>query len=421
MIAGGAYRAFGALVFGLWLLAGGAFSGARAENAASPPVAAVVEAQSHISERWLGGLEVELALTRGVPYHPYLMSDPMRLVVDFQGADLSPLSPGWGERLAAVSDVRAGHVRAGWSRLVLGLARPMAIESAGLETPRDGTGPARLRLALKPVKAAEFERLAEWARQQRPAGAPAAPQVAMPQGREAASEALRVMLDPGHGGLDPGAQRGGIAEKHLMLLLAQELRVVLEKAGFEVMLTRERDEFVALDTRVMIAQAARADVFISLHADALPDGQNAHGTTAYVLSDEATDAATAFLAQRHDRDQVLAGVDLRGQGDALARVLVDLARQDNTPRSRALARGVMLGIGLETGNVHKSPLRSAAFTVLRSAQIPSVLVEVGFLSDPNDLANLRNPRWRAAFARGLRDGLLAWQKSDKALARHRRK
>jgi N-acetylmuramoyl-L-alanine amidase len=229
-----------------------------------------------------------------------------------------------------------------------------------------------------------------------------------------------IMLDPGHGGIDPGAQRSGVNEADLMLRFAFELQEVLRRTGrYQVLMTRNSDVFVSLEARVAKAHQANADLFISLHADALLEGQ-AHGATIYTLSEEASDAASQALAERHNRSDLLTGLALSGTDDRVAQVLMDLARLDNTPRSQALATHLIGGIKNALGQVHKRPLRQAGFSVLKAADIPSVLIELGFLSTEQDLINLQDPVWRAGMAAGIRDGVNTWALEDKALSRLRR-
>jgi len=193
----------------------------------------------------------------------------------------------------------------------------------------------------------------------------------------------------------------------------------LRADGFEVALTRDADVFVSLEARVARAQEAEADIFVSLHADALAVGL-ARGAAIYTLSDSASDAASAALAERHDRDDLLAGIDLSTSDDRVADVLMDIARLDTAPRSSALAEHLVAGIENAVGRVHKRPLRQAGFSVLKAADIPSVLIEVGFLSTPQDLRNLQDPLWRAGLIAGIRDGLQDWARADAAIAPLRR-
>ena len=180
-----------------------------------------------------------------------------------------------------------------------------------------------------------------------------------------------------------------------------------------MVLTRADDYFVSLERRIALAHRAAADVFISLHADALSEGQ-AHGATIYVLSNEASDVASRKLAERHDRDDLIAGVDLSGSDDQIADVLLDMARQETQPRTEALAQTLANGMAQQGGPMNRRPVRRASFSVLKAADIPSVLVELGFLSSPRDLKNLKNPEWRSTMARGIRQGLQAWRQQDLA-------
>jgi N-acetylmuramoyl-L-alanine amidase len=221
-----------------------------------------------------------------------------------------------------------------------------------------------------------------------------------------------VVLDPGHGGIDPGAERDGQSEAKLMMVFARELKeVLLRDGGFKVILTREDDTFVPLEQRISIAHMAGAQVFLALHADALAEGE-AVGATVYTLSDEATDKASATLAERHNRDDLLAGIDLSQQDDVVATVLMDMARAETQPRTAKLADALVASITAAKIRMHRHPHQEASFAVLKSADIPSVLLEVGFLSSESDLEHLMDPDWRQTMARAIRDGLKAWAAAD---------
>lgn len=364
------------------------------------------------------GVVLELALTQGVPYRVYTLvaADGVgpRLVLDFREVDWQGLTPAMLGQADGITGLRFGAVRPGWSRMVLDLAEPKVLDQAGL-TVDPATGAARLRVVLRNSDAAEFAARS---------GAPRDPAFDLPPPEVIARAPLRrvgedplvVVLDPGHGGIDPGAERDGLTEKALMLTFARELQeVLLRDGGFEVVLTRTDDSFVSLDRRVDIAHAAGGQIFVSLHADALSEGQ-AHGATLYLLSESASDEASAALAERHDRDDLLAGIDLTGQDDRIASVLMDLARQETQPRSERLAHALVAGIGAGDLPLNSRPIRSAAFSVLRAPDIPSVLLEVGFLSSQRDLKNLRDPAWRARMAEAIREGLLLWVAEDATLS-----
>lgn len=365
---------------------------------------------------WGKGTGLTLSLSQGVPWRAFTLTEPPRLVVDFREVDWTGANAAEMDRSEEVAGLRMGPFRSGWSRLVAELSGPMILDRAGMRISEE-TGQAELSLRLVPSNAEEMAARSGLPRDPR-WDLPAAKGKAAPRRAEGAP--LRIVLDPGHGGIDPGAQRDGHNEANLMLTFARDLRDVLRRTGFEVLMTRDDDVFVSLEGRVALAHDARADLFISLHADAIEQGI-AHGATVYTLSDDASDAASAALAERHDRDDILAGLDLSGSDDRVANVLLDLARLDNAPRGRALAGHLVAGIRNAVGQVHKRPQRQAGFSVLKAADIPSVLIEVGFLSTEEDLRHLQDRAWRAGMAAGIRDGILAWALEDEALARLRRR
>lgn len=361
------------------------------------------------------GVALDLAISQPVPWRVRFLDDPPRLVLDFRevdwaGIDRAPLSTA-----SRVRDLRAGRLRAGWSRLVLELDAPYALSEAEMRTGADGSGPALVRLRLVPDAADAFA--ARAAATDPPGWAlPAPARVGMPRARPRGDRPLTVVLDPGHGGIDPGAEHNGVTEAALMLTFARELKEALLRAGgVEVVLTRDSDLFVPLEARIAIAHAVAGDVFLSLHADATAEG-HAQGATIYTLADEATDAAAAALAARHDRDNMLAGVDLTGQDDLIARVLMDLARTDSAPRSDRLAGALVAALDTAGVRLHRVPRRAAAFSVLKSPDIPSVLVELGYLNSPRDFARLIDPGWRAGVAAALAAGLESWALADAAAA-----
>lgn len=355
---------------------------------------------------------LDLALTQAVPYRVFVLDDPARVVLDFREVNWAGLGPDF-DQSQPVTGVATGRGDAGWSRMVLSLAGPMAVDQAGMVTD-DTDGSAQVSLRLHPVSQAAFAELATHT----PPGLRLPP---VPVAGPAAAPArpggpIMVALDPGHGGVDPGAQRRGQDEADLMLVFAIELREVLLRSGlFDVVLTREGDWFVSLPERVTIARSAGAQVFISLHADALAAGQ-ARGATVYTLSDTASDAASEALAEAHDRADLLAGVDLAGSDDEVADVLIDLARLETAPRSEALADHVVAALDRMGANLHRHPRLEAGFSVLKAADIPSILIELGFISDTEDLDNLMDADWRQRAQEAIRDALLAWAAEDQARA-----
>ena len=362
-----------------------------------------------------GDLQITLALSQPVPWRIFTLAAPPRLVVDFAQVDWTGQTVSEIVNSDSVTEVLTGAFLNDWSRLVLTLSHPMLLETAGLTTGQDDGG-ATLKVQMARTDAETFA-----AQAGAPDGASLArlapPDLPAPRTRQTGAQPIIVVLDPGHGGIDPGAEVEGVVEAEVMLRFANDLRRVLEDTGrFSVFLTRTEDTFVPLETRVTVARQAAADVFLSLHADALSEGR-ASGATVYTLSDEASDEASRLLAERHDRGDLLAGVDLADQDDVIAGVLMDMARRNTTPRSERLAGALVAGLAERTGDLHKRPRLRAGFSVLKAPDIPSALIELGFLSSERDRARLTDPAWREKAAMGLRDGLLRWAEADAAEAR----
>jgi N-acetylmuramoyl-L-alanine amidase len=354
------------------------------------------------------GITLELGLSQPVPWRVRVLDGPPRLLLDFREVDWSGIAA-MPRASARVVGLRAGSVRAGWSRLVLELSGPFTVTTADMQT---GSG-ATVRLRLDPASATDF---AAAAAQPEPEGWALPDPADLPPPARRGDGPLVVVLDPGHGGVDPGAEREGETEADLMLSFARELKEVLIRDGnFDVILTRDEDVFVPLETRISIAREAGAHVMLSLHADALAEGE-AEGATIYMLSEEATDEAARALAERHDRDDLLSGVDLTQQDDLVATVLMDMARTETAPRTERLAVAMETAIKGAGLVMHRNPIQSGGFSVLKSPDIPSILIEAGFMSSPADLKRLLDPDWRATMAGAIRDGLKAWAQEDAGLS-----
>ncbi|MCA8867608.1 MAG: N-acetylmuramoyl-L-alanine amidase [Rhodobacteraceae bacterium] len=371
--------------------------------------------RSQISDRRSGDLDISLKLTQAVPYRVFTLNHPVRLVLDFREVNFSGIDAKTLIHTDMVKRMRTGLFRPGWSRMVLELAAPMQVQSVVMHTSA-ANGDAMLAIRLSPADAADFASATGapksdfWA-MPKPAEAPLA------KTRPAGDRKIVVVLDPGHGGIDPGARYQGYEEAALMLSLARELKEKLILSGrYEVHLTRDEDVFLSLQGRVSAARAAAADIFISLHADALAVG-NASGATVYTLSEHASDLAAAALAEGHDRADLLAGVDLGEQDDLVATVLMDMARIETMPRSEKLADAIVQGIAESVGKIRSRPRLSAGFSVLKAPDIPSVLIEFGFMSNAVDLANLKTAKWRAQVIDGLLQAIDTWARNDAAEAR----
>jgi len=357
------------------------------------------------------GTEIRIQHTQGVPFRIYTLDAPKRLIVEFNSVIFAGFEEAVFSRSQSITGVRAGALKSGWSRMVFDLARPMLVERAGV-TVAPETAQAELIIRLTKTNddrfAADAKKMV------------AKQTVVTTTGNTSNADQFVIVLDPGHGGIDPGAVAGDAQEADLMLSLAREIRDILRKSdGVQVHLTRDEDVFVSLEDRVSAAHALSADVFLSLHADIVTDGQ-AFGTTVYTLSETASDEATAKLALRHDRGEILFGVDLRGADDEVSGILIDLARLETIPQSKELAGAVVDAVLMEFGRVNSRPIRHANFSVLKAPDIPSILVEAGFMSSSQDLENLKSPEWRTRFSHALVAGILDWYLSDAALAPLRR-
>lgn len=364
---------------------------------------------SGVSSFASGDIDARFHLSQAVPFRVFALTNPARLIVDFRDLGWADMTPARFLSTDRVKSVRYGVFRPGWSRAVLVLAQPMKVHEAGMMV-NAAEGDAVLSVRLTAASDAQIEAIPRpsdtglWALTPPTELATTKGDFGLPL----------IVLDPGHGGVDPGAQHGGFDEADVVLGFAKRLRDLLVLSGrYRVMMTRDDDYFVSLDDRVSLARGAGASAFISLHADALASG-NASGTTIYTLSNAASDAASRKLAASHERDDLLSGVNLGAADDQVAGILMDLARTDTAPRSDRLADALVQGIGRSVGQMRSRPHLAAAFSVLRAPDIPSVLIEVGFLSNPLDRANLTNPDWQDKVARGVLTALDNWVVDDAA-------
>ncbi|SOB98354.1 N-acetylmuramoyl-L-alanine amidase [Rhodobacter sp. JA431] len=371
--------------------------------------------RSFVAQPSASKTEITLGLSQPVPFRAFLLDDPPRLVVDFREVDFAEAKPEDYERRGLLGDIRWGRFRAGWSRFVAELNGPVKLVSAEERTGTESGSLPELHIVLERTTATEFEArqgAAQSALWDLPQPAPTGALLT----RQDGTRPLRVMLDPGHGGIDPGAEVEGYSEAVLVLTFARMLKEAMTRAGMEVAMTRKEDIFVPLEERITAAHAFGADLMISLHADALAEGE-AMGATLYLFDEAASDEAARKLAERHDRSDLLAGVDLEGHDDAVAGVLMDLARLETQPRVVRLGQvlsGAIKGAGLR---MHRHPVQGADFAVLRSPDIPSALVELGFMSSEVDRARLHDPEWRAEMAAALVAGVQRWAEADAAEAR----
>jgi N-acetylmuramoyl-L-alanine amidase len=379
-------------VVGLIML--GLLSGERA-GAAGPETRAPEDIPI-ASEVRIGGddsqMRVIVDLSQKIDIRAFTLANPYRVVVDMPQVAFQ-FPPKTGEKgRGLIKAFRFGLVMQGGSRMVLDLAKPARIDKAYvLEASNEQ--PARMVLELAAVDRDTFMRAIS-----------AAGRTSEPAARLRESDAKPVVdprplivIDPGHGGLDIGTRLApaDAPEKQLVLEFGLLLRDKIEKSGkYRASMTRSDDTFVALGERVNIARARGAALFISIHADALVRSEgDAQGATIYTLSDTASDAAAARLAEAENRADVIAGLDLSAEPNDVADILIDLARRETKGFSVRFAR-TLVGELRGHAKLHKDPLKSAGFRVLRAPDIPSVLIELGYVTNREDLRSLTSEAWR---------------------------
>lgn len=362
-----------------------------------------------------GSITLQLELSQPVPFRVFTLNNPARVVMDFREIDWTGFDETAVDQSELVSDLRFGIFRPGWSRLVLDLAAPVVPDQTEMRV-NDTRGTATLQIDMI---AATEEAFADFSRPHEEYGwaLPKSTSAGEAKQRQLGDRPVMVVIDPGHGGIDSGAVRDGFEEKFLVMQFALELEEALIRTGrYRADLTRPGDVFMSLPDRISRARELGADIFLSIHADALAEG-SATGTTVYTLSDKASSTMAAELAAGHDRSDLLAGVDLAEQDDQIAGVLMDMARLETDVRSEMAAEFMVNGIAQSVGRIRKRPHLGAGFTVLKAPDIPSILIELGFLSNKADLNNLLTESWREKVVLGVIDALDNWSVEDAAQGR----
>ena len=337
----------------------------------------------------------------------YVMSGPDRVIVDLpevvfqlppKAGQAEPNQRGKKLPAKTVASFRFGQFAPGKARIVIDLNRP-AIVKATHAVPR--IGGFDLIIEMQDADATSFAQAVKRASQE--AVAREILSDAPKRNERAGGAGLPVIvIDPGHGGIDVGAQASGnVQEKDIVFDFAKSLRSQLEKTGrYRVVMTRGADVFVPLGERVKTARDANADLFLSIHADILSDPQGVSGATVYTVSDKASDREAARLAEKENLADSVAG--LEGQDDAgdVSDILFELTRRETRTWSHAFARTLVNYWG-EAGPLNKNPHRSAGFRVLKAPDVPSVLLELGYLSNARDTAALTRPEWRGKAAEAM--------------------
>jgi N-acetylmuramoyl-L-alanine amidase len=348
-----------------------------------------------------------LDLDKAISFRAFPLADPYRVVLDIPQVSFQlPTGTGAAGR-GLIKAFRYGLVMPGGSRVVFDLTGPARITNSQMLEAANGQ-PPRLVLELEEVDRTAFvQSLAPDSRPElRPAiavGKEAAPptieaKVETAPAKPAAPADLRpvIIIDPGHGGIDNGTASGNEYEKNLVLGFGLALRDRIEKSGkYRIVMTRTDDTFIPLDDRVKIARAQSAALFVSIHADALPRREgDAQGATIYTLSDRASDAEAERLAETENKADAIGGVNLTQEPTDVADILIDLAQRETRTFSNRFAR-LLMGEMKATTRMHKHPLKSAGFRVLKAPDVPSVLIELGYVSNKDDLEHLVSENWRS--------------------------
>jgi N-acetylmuramoyl-L-alanine amidase len=341
-----------------------------------------------------------LDLDKTVPFRAFPLADPYRVVVDIPQVNFQlPEGSGTAGR-GLIKAFRYGLVMPGGSRIVFDLTGPAKIAKSYVLDAANGQ-PPRLVLELEEVDRTGF--VQSLAAESRPDLKPAITDVAAiaetpapPEPAAVADSRPVVVIDPGHGGIDNGTQSGAENEKNLVLGFGLALRDRIEKGGkYRVVMTRTDDTFIPLADRVKIARNQSAALFVSIHADALPRREgDAQGATIYTLSDRASDAEAERLAEAENKADAIGGVNLTEEPTDVADILIDLAQRETRTFSSRFAR-LLLGEMKNTARMHKNPLKSAGFKVLKAPDVPSVLIELGYVSNKGDLEHLVSENWRS--------------------------
>ncbi len=347
-------------------------------------------------------------LSKPTDYRIFTLADPYRVIIDLPNVRFK-LPQGLGSTgKGLVSAFRYGLFAKGKSRIVIDVVGPVHVEQSFILDAKGGKS-AKLVVDIVPTDRANFERRRKALYEKRVRESRKAKKASLGSAIEKLARVpkklakKRIVIDPGHGGLDPGAlSKKGTREKDVVLAFAKVLKKKLMKYGtYDVKLTRSVDVFVPLAERVQIAENYHASLFISIHADSIRKrlAKKIRGATIYTLSKEGSDLEAQALANKENKSDILAGIDIEPESEVEG-ILRDLTQRETKNQSLDFASVAYKHMKKKT-KFRQNMMRSANFRVLRSAIIPSVLIELGYISNANDEKLLKSPKWQAALASSL--------------------
>lgn len=362
---------------------------------------------------WPSASYTRLTVESGMPLtYKYLeLEDPPRLAIDFIGiapAELRPLAQGALDAVATAPDeshirsIRIGENRPGVSRMVVDLKRAGTPQIFTLDPVGEYGHRLVVDLQSEQAEGDEIMRFLEMKKE--------AQESARKNGKTI-SKIFTVALDPGHGGEDPGAVGpGGTYEKHVTLAIARRLKERIDALdGLRAVLTRDGDYFVPLHRRVQLARNAKADLFVSVHADAFIK-PTARGGSVFILSEKgASSTAARWLADKENDADLIGGIRLGSRDTHLAKTLLDLSMTATIQESNRIGREVLQAMG-RVNTLHKNEVEQAGFAVLKAPDIPSILIETAFISNPEEERRLKSPDFQDRMAEAIFTGILEYQR-----------
>lgn len=347
--------------------------------------------------RWLQSADqfpqLSIDLNERTKFRLFSLNNPQRVVIDLLNtqSNLNPVAP---QNALLIKEVRLGE-HDNHLRIVLDMARPATPQAFWVTTSQNSP---RLVITFNNAQPLVESKPIDLPKKNTD------PPISKftPKGRE-----IVIAIDAGHGGMDSGTiGNSNTYEKHIALAIALELKKIIQKnKGLKAVMIREKDEFLRLRERLDRARHAQADIFISIHADANRESNQVHGASVYMLSPKgASSEAAKWLAEKENLADLIGGVTLSDKDDVLASILLDLSQTGTLELSSKLAQNVLSSLGKVSRLIHQD-VQQAAFLVLKSPDIPSILIETGFLSNRNDEKNLNNPNHQKQLAIAIFNGI----------------